>query len=93
MDNFTSLTILASVSVFSAAITIGLAALGVSYGEGIIAREAVLAIAKQPDEVGNINKTLFISMAMVESSSIYCLVVSMILIFANPFWNALIQKF
>ena len=25
---------------------------------------------------------------MIESTAIYCFVVSMILIFANPFWNA-----
>jgi F-type H+-transporting ATPase subunit c len=27
---------------------------------------------------------------MIESTAIYCFVVSMILIFANPFWNHLI---
>jgi len=27
---------------------------------------------------------------MIESTAIYCFVISMILIFANPFWNAVI---
>ncbi|PKP55325.1 F0F1 ATP synthase subunit C, partial [Candidatus Atribacteria bacterium HGW-Atribacteria-1] len=29
----------------------------------------------------------FVGLAMVESTAIYCLVISVILIFANPFWN------
>jgi F-type H+-transporting ATPase subunit c len=34
-----------------------------------------------------ITRTLFVGLAMIESTAIYCFVVSMILIFANPFWN------
>ena len=30
-------------------------------------------------------------LAMIESTAIYCFVVSMILIFANPFWNHAIK--
>ncbi|HAB91659.1 MAG TPA: F0F1 ATP synthase subunit C, partial [Pseudomonas sp.] len=33
--------------------------------------------------------TLFVSLAMIESTAIYCFVVAMILIFANPFWDAM----
>jgi F-type H+-transporting ATPase subunit c len=33
---------------------------------------------------------LFVGLAMIESTAIYCFVVSMILIFANPFWNHVI---
>jgi F-type H+-transporting ATPase subunit c len=29
---------------------------------------------------------------MIESTAIYCFVVSMILIFANPFWTHIIAK-
>jgi F-type H+-transporting ATPase subunit c len=29
---------------------------------------------------------------MIESTAIYCFVVSMILIFANPFWNLAIAQ-
>ncbi len=89
MDN---LTIVASVSIFSAAFSIGMGSLGSSFGEANIAREAVHSITQQPDETSNITKVLFMSMAMVESSAIYCLVISMILIFANPFWNTLLEK-
>ena len=87
-----SLIIVASVSIFSAAFSVGMGSLGSSFGEANIAREAVHSITQQPDEAGNITKVLFMSMAMVESSAIYCLVISMILIFANPLWNALLER-
>jgi hypothetical protein len=35
---------------------------------------------------------LFVGLAMIESTAIYCFVVSMILIFANPFWNHVIAQ-
>ena len=37
-------------------------------------------------------RTLFVGLAMIESTAIYCFVVSMILIFANPFWNLAITQ-
>ena len=46
------------------------------------------AIAQQPDAAPTLSRTLFVSLAMVESSGIYCFVVALILIFANPFWDA-----
>ena len=33
-----------------------------------------------------------VGLAMIESTAIYCFVVSMILIFANPFWNHVIAQ-
>lgn len=54
--------------------------------------EALSAIAQQPDEKATITRTLFVGLAMVESTAIYCLVVTMILLFANPFWNYAIAK-
>ena len=49
------------------------------------------AIAQQPDASSTLSRTLFVSLAMVESSAIYCFVVSLILLFANPFWNAALE--
>ena len=46
--------------------------------------------AQQPDAASTITRTLFVGLAMIESIAIYCFVVSMILIFANPFWNHVI---
>lgn len=54
--------------------------------------QALGAIAQQPDEAGTISRTLFIGLAMLESIAIYCFVISIILIFANPFWNHMVAK-
>ncbi|MEW4528154.1 F0F1 ATP synthase subunit C [Maioricimonas sp. JC845] len=80
-------TWVAVASVLSAGLTIGLGSIGPALGEGRALAQALSSIAQQPDEAATITRTLFVGMAMVESTAIYCFVVSMILIFANPFWN------
>ena len=54
--------------------------------------KALSSIAQQPDEANTITRTLFVGLAMVESTAIYCFVVAIILIFANPFWNHVITQ-
>jgi len=73
------------VSILSAAITMAVGAVGAAIGESRIAAAAMDALARQPDEAGSITRTLFVSLAMVESTAIFCLVISLILLFANPF--------
>lgn len=82
MDNQ---TIIAAISIFTAGFTICFGSIGPALGEGRALSEALRSIAQQPDESGTIVRTLFVGLAMVESTAIYCFVVSMILIFANPF--------
>ena len=53
---------------------------------------ALSALAQQPDAASTITRTLFVGLAMIESMAIYCFVISMILIFANPFWNHVIAQ-
>ena len=79
-------------SIISAGLCIGLGAIGPALGEGRALAQALSAIAQQPDETNTITRTLFVGMAMVESTAIYCFVVSMILIFANPFWNYFLSR-
>jgi F-type H+-transporting ATPase subunit c len=73
------------VSVAAAAVTMAVGAVGAAIGESRIGAAAMDALARQPDEAGAITRTLFVSLAMVESTAIFCLVVSLILLFANPF--------
>ncbi len=82
---------IAVASILSAGLTIGLGSIGPALGEGRALAQALAAIAQQPDEANTITRTLFVGMAMVESTAIYCFVVSMILIFANPFWRAVFE--
>ena len=84
----TDLAIIAAISIFTAGLTVSLGAIGPALGEGRAAAQALSAIAQQPDAASDLTRTLFVSLAMIESTAIYCFVVAMILIFANPFWNA-----
>lgn len=79
-------------SIVAAGLTIAIGSIGPALGEGRALAQALSAIAQQPDEATTITRTLFVGLAMVESTAIYCFVVSMILIFANPFWNHFLEQ-
>lgn len=87
-----SLALIGAVSIFTAGLTIAIGSIGPALGEARTAAQALAAIAQQPDEANTITRTLFVSLAMIESTAIYCFVVAMILIFANPFWDRLIAQ-
>ena len=76
-------------SVLAAGIGMGIGAIGPAIGQGRALAQALQAIAQQPDEANTITRTLFVGLAMVESTAIYTFVIALILIFANPFWTAL----
>jgi F-type H+-transporting ATPase subunit c len=80
------LTVIAVASIVTAGITTGFGCMGPALGEGRAVATALTALAQQPDASATITRTLFVGLAMIESTAIYCFVVSMILIFANPFW-------
>ena len=80
--------LIGAVSIVTAGLTIAIGSIGPALGEARAAAQALASIAQQPDEANTITRTLFVSLAMIESTAIYCFVVAMILIFANPFWNA-----
>ncbi len=84
----TDLAIIATISIFTAGMTVSFGALGPALGEGRAAAAAIAAMAQQPDAAPTLSRTLFVSLAMIESTAIYCFVVAMILLFANPFWDA-----
>ncbi len=80
-------TIIGVVSIAAAALCMAIGSIGPALGEGKAIAQALGSIAQQPDESGTISRTLFIGLAMIESIAIYCFVIAVILIFANPFWN------
>lgn len=87
-----SMAIIATVSIITAGLTIAIGSIGPALGEARAVSSAMTALAQQPDASATITRTLFVGLAMVESVAIYCFVVSMILIFANPFWNHVIAQ-
>ena len=84
--------LIGATSIVMAGLTIAIGSIGPALGEARAAAQALASIAQQPDEANTITRTLFVSLAMIESTAIYCFVVTMILIFANPFWNAVAPK-
>jgi F-type H+-transporting ATPase subunit c len=89
MDN---ITLIAIASIVVAGLTIAIGSIGPAFGQGRAIMAALSAIAQQPDAATTITRTLFVGLAMLESLAIYCFVISMILIFANPFWSHAITK-
>lgn len=89
MDN---VGLIGMVSIIVAGATIAIGSIGVAIGEGWAVARAMSSLAQQPDAAGTITRTLFVGVAMVESTAIYCFVVSMILIFANPFWIHVVEQ-
>jgi F-type H+-transporting ATPase subunit c len=87
-----SMTMIAAISITIAGITTGFGTMGPALAEGRAVAAAMASLAQQPDASATITRTLFVGLAMIESTAIYCFVVSMILIFANPFWNFAIAQ-
>jgi F-type H+-transporting ATPase subunit c len=83
-------SLIAIFSIATSGLTIAIGSMCPALGEGRAVATALTSLAAQPDASATITRTLFVGLAMIESLAIYCFVVSMILIFANPFWtNAL----
>ncbi|MFT5904809.1 MAG: F-type H+-transporting ATPase subunit c [Cryomorphaceae bacterium] len=80
-------TLIAIASIVTAGLTTSFGCMGPAFAEGRAVAIALTSLAQQPDASATITRTLFVGLAMIESTAIYCFVVSMILIFANPFWN------
>ncbi len=86
------LELVAVVSIIVGGVTIMVGSIGPALAEGRAVAQALEAIAQQPDEAGTITRTLFVGLAMIESTAIYCFVVTMIVIFANPFWSYFVEQ-
>lgn len=84
----TDLGLIGMTSILAAGITMAIGSIGPAVGQARALAQALQSIAQQPDETNAITRTLFVGLAMVESTAIYCFVIALILVFANPFWGA-----
>lgn len=89
MDN---MTLIAIASIVTAGFSTCVGCIAPAVGESKSLSTALNSLAQQPDAAASITRTLFVGLAMIESTAIYCFVVSMILIFANPFWTHVITQ-
>ncbi len=82
MDNATWIQL---ASIICAALAVAFGAIGPAFAEGRAVAAAMDALARQPEAANTISRTLFVGLAMIETMAIYCLVVALLLLFANPF--------
>lgn len=87
-----SMTVIAVTSIVTSGIATGIGIAAPALAQGRAVAAALSSLAQQPDASVTITRTLFVGLAMIESMAIYCFVVSMIMIFANPFWTHVIEQ-
>lgn len=81
------LTMMKAIAAAGSAIGAGIAVIsgiGAGIGQGFAAGKAAEAVGNQPEAKGDIMSTMLLGAAVAESTGIYGLVISIILIFANP---------
>ena len=72
-------------AMIGAGLAIGLGAIGAGAGIGNAANGACQAVGRNPGVQGKIMTVMLVGMAMAESVCIYALVVSLVLLYANPY--------
>lgn len=72
-------------SILGAALAIAIGAIAPALAQGRAVAAAMDAIARQPEAASTVSRTLFVGLAMIETMAIYCLVIALLLLFANPF--------
>ena len=80
----TDATTLSAISIIMAGLTMAIGSVGPAIAEGRAVAAALDAIARQPEAAATTSRTLYVGIAMIESTAIYCLVVALVLLFANP---------
>lgn len=75
-------------TVLAAGLAIGLGAIGSGIGMGTAIGGACEGTSRNPEAGGRILTTMIIGLAMIESLTIYALVVALLLLFANPYAGA-----
>ena len=81
LDTGTLITII-TILVSAVGIVLGTAIPAIVEGRAVL--KALEGMTRQPDVAGQLRTTLLISMALLESTAIYVLLILLVLIFANP---------
>jgi F-type H+-transporting ATPase subunit c len=77
-------TLITLTTIIGSTLGIILGALTPAIVEGRAVLKALEGMTRQPEAAGDLRTTLLISMALLESTAIYVLLVILVLIFANP---------
>lgn len=63
-----------------AGVAVSIAGLGGGVGMGLVGGKAIESIARQPEVGGDIRTLLFITLAFIETLTIYCLLIAFMLV-------------
>ena len=85
MENLSQEAIITIVTIIVSGLTIAIGTMVPTYVEGMAASKALEGIARQPEAAGQLRTTMIIVLALLETGSIFNLLVVLILLFANPF--------
>ncbi|MBC7250272.1 MAG: ATP synthase F0 subunit C [Anaerolineae bacterium] len=77
-------TLVTLVTIITSGIMILLGTITPAIVEGRAVLKALEGMTRQPEVADRIRATLFISMALLESTAIYVLLICLVLLFANP---------
>ncbi len=77
--------------VLAAGLGMGIGTLGTGIGQGLAVKSAVEGVSRNPGASGKILTNMMIGLAMIESLAIYALVVSLIILFANPYTKTVLE--
>jgi F-type H+-transporting ATPase subunit c len=73
--------IIKAAALLGAGLAMGFGAIGPGIGEGFAAGKACEGVAKRPEEIGALTRTMLIGQAVSESTGIYSLVIALLLIY------------
>ena len=70
-------------AVLGAALASGIGAIGSGIGEGLVSESGCEGVARQPESAGIVTNTMLLGMAVTETTAIYGLLISVILMFKS----------
>lgn len=73
--------IIRAAALLGAGLCMGIGAIGPGVGEGVVGGKACEAIARQPQLQGALTRTMLLADAIAETTGIYSLIISILLIF------------
>ncbi len=83
MEGMEGIYLVKAAAFLGAAIAMGIGTVGPAIGQGMIAAKACESIGKNPENASKISNTMFMALVFVETSAIYALVISLMLIIFN----------
>ena len=75
-------TIVIAAKAISAAICMGVGSVAPAIGESKAVCQALEGMARQPESAGNLRTSMILGCAVTETTGIYCLVISLLILFA-----------